>query len=150
MKSYLADSIRDVVTVPPLIERIAAACAGDLLYGPKRVWLPDGSPESFDEDNVYSWGDEPDDEDRRADDWYGGLYTSPAADLLRDFIGDLPTLYIDEFGDVHDSEPSSDPDDWTDEDDESGRYIEAPSYNELDRDLVIEALFGRTIAREFR
>jgi hypothetical protein len=152
------DDIEHLIAVPEHISAIAAAVASDLLYGPKRVWLKDGTAESFDEDLVYSYGEYPDDEERQpylADDWYGMLYTSPAADALSAFIDALPQLYIDEDGCVTDSEPSSDPMDYINEDDEyavhdAHRRIEIPEYWEIDRRGVVEVLFGRTIAREFR
>lgn len=152
------DDIECLITVPEYILAIAAAVASDILHGPKYVWLKDGTAESFDEDLVYSHGEYPDDEERQrylADDWYGPLYTSPAADALSAFIDNLPQLYIDEDGCVTDSEPSSDPMDYVDEDDEyavSGahRSIEVPEYWEIDGRDLVEVLFGRTIAREFR
>ena len=78
------------------------------------------------------------------------LLVSPAADLLRDFIDGVPALYLDEDDCIHTSEPSPDPMDLDDEDDEYGHHSSVPEYFELSRSSVIEALFGRTIAREFR
>lgn len=150
MRDYVADAIREAVEVPPVITAIASAVASDLMHGPHTVLLPDGTGESFDENKVYSWCDAPDEDDRRPGDWYGTLYTSPAADLLRDFIGGLPALYIDEGMCVHVGEPSCEPIDYDDEDDDYGHHDSAPDYSELDSQTVVEALFGRTIAREFR
>lgn len=150
MRQHVADAIREAVEVPTVIAAIASAIASDLMSGPHTVLLPDGTGESFDENNVFGWCDAPDSDDRRPGDWYGTLYTSPAADLLRDFIGDLPVLYIDEDGYVHTSEPSCEPIDYDDEDDEYGHHGSAPGYDTLDNREVAETLFGRTIAREFR
>ena len=58
--------------------------------------------------------------------------------------------FIDEDDCVHTSEPSCEPIDHDDEDDEYGHHDSAPSYDTLDSREVVETLFGRTIAREFR
>jgi hypothetical protein len=150
MRRSVADEIYQTIDVPKHITEIAAACAGDLLHGPVRVLLADGTAESFDEGCTYRWGDEPEHCDLVPGHHYGPHYTSPAADALRGFIEGLPTLYIDEDDCIHTKEPSPELIDWDDEDSDYRRCTRAPDYCELDRTDVVAALFGKTIAKEFR
>jgi hypothetical protein len=82
------------------------------------------------------------------------VYGKPAQ-ALREFISDLPSLYVDtDFGWVSESEPESQ---WrgTEIDDE-GNEIETyydedmSSIYECDSGDIVLSLFGETIAREFR
>ena len=127
------EAVRVHIEVPAHIRAIAQACAYDLNYGP--AYCEDIEPHEFTADSYATF---PDDLDSPVE-----LYTSRAADALREYLSELPTLYYEDWsGCVLDSEPEPYVDD------ETGELIE-PEYGEIHRSDIVEALFGRTIAREF-
>lgn len=146
MDKSTAEAIRETFPVPAHIEAAAAAVRYDLLHGPSFVRIPGGDVEKFTADDFATLYEDVEDEAEPGD-VVGETYTSAVADALRAFIADLPgTLYVEGWsGCVSTSEPEGS------EDEETGEWI-APDwsdYTALDASDVIEALFGRTISREF-
>ena len=150
-------AIREHIAIPPHIAACASACYYDLMHGPSFSRIPWGNIENFtDDDYVTLWQDVEDEREDACGDMVEETYTSQVGNALRDFLDDLPyELWVDtDCGCVMEREP-----DWTEKntdydenDDESGpQYFEIDMSNiwHLGRREIIEALFGRTIAREF-
>lgn len=138
MRESLRTAIRDAVEVPAHVREAAAACASDLLNGLRYARMPaSGSWTDFGEDD---WSALPDDLEGKVT----SVYSGPVGDMLRGFIADLPsTLYADEDQEfVSTDEPQGEEVD--------GEWIEASPYVEIGSGQIVEALFGDTIAREFR
>lgn len=136
----LFSAIREFVKVPPHIQACAGAIRYDLLWGPSFSRIPPEGIEHFTADDLSTFYSDLEDDPGEITETYCG----PVADALKGFIADLPTLYYEEWsGYVYESEPQPyedyDHDEWTE-----------PEYYVLDRQTVVEALFGKTIAREFR
>lgn len=136
--------IRELIPVPAYIDACAAACRYDLLYGPSYALVPSAGIESFTDDDLATY---PDDLDASAG-TITETYTGPIGDALRAFIDGLPSeIWEDVFaGEFLTSEPEA----W--EDEETGEWIEPEwsDYRHLDSSAIVEALFGRTIAKEFK
>ncbi|MFZ3481648.1 hypothetical protein [Sphingomonas sp. 3-13AW] len=137
MRDSLVTAIRETVDVPPHIRAAAAACAADLLHGPRFAVLPaSGDWKSFTEDH---WSALP--EDLEGD--TTGVYAGPVGDMLREFIQELPsTLYADvdqEF--VSTEEPRGEEID--------GEWFEPDPAIEIGSRQIVQALFGETISKEF-
>jgi hypothetical protein len=138
MRESLKAAIREAVTVPAYIREAATACAADLLGGPQFARKPEsGSWDDFGEDD---WGPLAEDLDGEI----SQVYTGPVGKMLRDFIQELPSsLYADEDQDsVMTDEPQGEEVD--------GEWYEPGPYYEIGSREIVEALFGETIAREFR
>jgi hypothetical protein len=154
MRQDVKTAIRDHITIPDHIHACAIAVAYDLNHGPACVLIREGKIENLTPDDIYSiWQDA--EEDQSPGDVIAWAYDQPA-ETLRDFISNLPgTLYVDtDSGSVSDCEPESG--EFTTEIDEDGCTIEIWYDNDMSsiyecdsRDIVL-ALFGQTIAREFR
>jgi len=137
MRTTLAAAIRDAVPVPAHIRQAAAACASDLMNGPRYARLPaTGRWEDFTEDD---WAALPSDLEGPT----SGVYAGPVGDMLRGFISEMPsTLYADEDQEfVSTEEPAGEEVD--------GEWMDAPPSIEIDGRQIVEAVFGETIAREF-
>ena len=52
MREAVKDAIREAVTVPAHIRIAAAACAADLMHGPRFARLPEGGWNNLTEDDV--------------------------------------------------------------------------------------------------
>lgn len=173
MQSRVSKAIQEAYPVPGHIQAIANAVRYDLLHGPSWLLVPDGDVTKVRHDCMATLRDDlNDDSDVNESDLIEETYTGIAAQALRDYIDDLPsTVYVDtDCGFVSDREPEGQwisPDDLgldpydPDEDDKQG-YEWNSDYSMVwdepcmdntyhcDRSDIIEALFGRTIAREFR
>ena len=138
MRDSLKAAIRETIAVPDHIREAAIACASDLMNGPRYARLPaSGSWKDFGEDD---WSGLPSDLEGDVT----GVYSGPVGDMLREFIADMPsTLYADEDQEfVSTDEPQGEEID--------GEWIEASPYLQIEGGQIVEALFGATIAREFR
>lgn len=140
-----SSTIAGHIPVPDHIHAAANAVRYDLLHGPAYCRIPQGDMTKFTDDDFATY---PDDLDTEAGDIVCNAYAGPVGDALRDFIAALPSsLYIETQSDgVMTSEPEGY------EDDETGEWVE-PDWSDfvaLDSSDIVAALFGRTIAREFR
>lgn len=135
MREDLKDAIRSAVNVPDHIKQAAYACASDLMNGPAYSQKPEsGNWEDFEEDD---WGHVPSDFENPI-----SVYAGPVGEMLRDFINEIPTLYTNQDqDDVFENAPQGEEID--------GEWCEPEPYFEVSSDQVIEALFGKTIAKEF-
>lgn len=138
MRESLKNAVREAVQVPAHIREAAAACASDLMNGPRYARLPvSGRWEDFSEDD---WSPLAGDLEGQV----SGVYTGPVGDMLRGFIQELPsTLYADEDQEFASTEQPVG-------EEVDGEWIEASPYFEIDSAQIVEALFGQTISREFR
>lgn len=145
MKDSLATALRGHVPVPAHINAAANAVRYDLMHGPAFVRIPQGDVTRFTDDDLATFYSDAK-EGAEPGDIVCECYTSPVADALRAFIEELPgTLYYDDdCGCVMESEPEGELDD------ESGEWIEPAPYYAVESRDIVEALFGRTIAGEFR
>lgn len=154
MQKFIKDAIRDYVAVPPHIMACAQAINYDLLHGPSWSAIPKEGITAFTADHFATL--RCDLEDLEAE---GATicetYTGPVADALRDFIRDLPTLYIeDDSGCVTDCEPEGE---WINEEtfEPCDRYDEGAEYQEplfhytAQTEDIVHALFSGVIAQEF-
>lgn len=135
MRESVKNYVRESVTIPAHVRIAAGACAADLMHGPRFAREPKDGWEKLTEDDVSPIASDLDGKVTQ-------VYQGPVGDLLRDFIAELPTLYIDEDDCIHTSEPESYELD--------GEMMDPASYCELASTSVVEALFGTTIAHEFR
>lgn len=138
------------IEIPAHIAAAAAACRYDLLYGPCFSQKPEsGKWEDFTTDYFASLYADLEGEITET-------YTGPVGNMLRDFLEDLPsTLYVDEDGSfIGEHEPEAEfIEDESGEDNLDGTmgfWCDPSPYYVLDRREIVEALFGQTIAREFR
>lgn len=137
MRDSLKTAIRDAVAVPAHIREAAAACASDLMNGPRYARIPaSGRWEDFSEDD---WSALPEDLEGEVT----NVYSGPVGDMLRAFLSEMPsTLYADEDQEfVSTDQPQGEEVD--------GEWIEASPYVEVGQSQIVEAVFGSTIAREF-
>jgi hypothetical protein len=141
MSDSMLKAIREFLPVPAYVAVCANMVRYDLLHGPAFARLPAEGIKAITDDDLallYSDAFESCDEG----DSVVCVYESVVADTLRDWLAFLPTLYYEEWsGDVTDSEPQGE--------EIEGEWYE-PEYREVSDSDVVEALFGRTIAREFR
>lgn len=151
--------IQNYIEVPDYIEACADAVRSNLLYGPNYAIIGKDGIEAFTESDYYSLYKDAK-EDCKEGDKVEEVYTGLVGGVLRDFIENLPSeLYIEEFSeDVMEVEPEGY---WEDEDEEEYEdeydtvkedtrvWIEPEPYVVVDREEIVAALFGRTIAREF-
>jgi hypothetical protein len=137
----MSRAIREFVPVPGYINVCADMVRYDLLHGPAFARLPKDGIKAITNDDLatlYEDAEESCDEG----DTVVSVYESVVGDTLRDWLAFLPTLYYEEWsGDVTDSEPQGE--------EIEGEWYE-PEYSVVSDSDVVEALFGRTIAREFR
>lgn len=137
MRESLRTAIREAIEVPAHIRQAAAACASDLTNGPRYARLPaSGRWEDFSEDD---WAALPSDLDGPT----SGVYAGPVGNMLRDFIGEMPSaLYADEDQEfVSTEEPTCEEID--------GETIEPAPYVLIEGRQIVEAVFGEVISREF-
>ena len=134
--------IAEHVAVPAHIEVCANMCRYDLLYGPAFARLPKEGVEKITDDDLATLYDDANDMCEEGD-TVVEVYTSDVGAALRLFIDDMPsTLYYDADCEcVMDREPEGEEID--------GEWYEPSDYYALDRGDIVEAVFGRTIAREF-
>lgn len=143
-------AIAEHVDTPAHIQACANAVLYDLMHGPSWSLIPGGDVTRFNDDCLSLLREDLEDA-MEPGDVLEQTYTGTVANTLREFIDELDTLYCDEDGFVSESEPQFEPNpDYTGDDDEcEPEYFEpVPYYAVSGRDLI-EALFGRTLAREF-
>jgi hypothetical protein len=139
MQQSIKRAIAEHFDVPKEIRSIASACAYDLLYGP--IYVGFNNPaDPFSHDAVSSLPDDLDEYGRQE-----ALYVSPFAERLRDYIENLPSQgYVEDWSETFsETEPEA-------YEDEDGETIEPSDYWIVDQRQIVEALFGKTIAFEFR
>lgn len=140
-----AAAVRGHITVPEHIAAIASAVRFDLLYGPTYLLIPKGDLVNVNDDCVSQLRDDLE-VDEKAGDVVEETYVGTAAAALRDFIDDLPSdLWFDTNAeDISEKEPEGEEVD--------GEWCEPTweDWRKLDRGDVVEAIFGHTIATEFR
>lgn len=155
MRDSIAEAVRDHIAVPPHVRACAGACQYDLLYGPSWSAIPSSGIEAFTADHLATY--RADLEDMESDGaTLTETYVGPVGEALRAFLEVLPsTLYVDDdCGICMESEPEGEFIDGEtfepcDESDEGAIYCEPSPFYALDGREIVEALFGRTIAREF-
>jgi len=161
-------AVRDAIPVPDYIAACASAIHEDIMIGPSVTVVRYGNIENLTEDDTYSDMDPPDDIDNycpECGDVLTETYTGIVGATLRAFIENLPNQAWADYdsGEYMDKEPSAwfdpdadnpnyDPDDEESEESEFGVWVD-PWWDDiisLDDSDIVQALFGRTIAREFR
>lgn len=152
MQSDALDAVRNHITIPDHIAAIAGAIRYDLLHGPTFAIIRDNDVTKFTADDFST---DYDCLDVGPKDRVVQTYVAPLADALRKFIDDLPSeLWYDiQSGYVQDSEPEADM--YEDEDEDGNIFqvrceISWEDWMTLERDDIVTALFGKTIAQEFR
>ena len=170
MQSQVSKAIQEAYPIPDHIQAIANAVRYDLLHGPSWLLVPNGDVTKVNDDCLASFRDDlNDDDDVNESDLIEETYTGIAAQALRDYIDDLPsTVYVDtDCGFISTQEPEGtweNPEDLGMDDDtdpallgyemnDIGQVWCEPYMDNTyhcDRSDIIEALLGRTIAREFR
>lgn len=151
----ITQAIREACAIPPYLEACADAVRYDLLYGPSFSRIPAAGVEAFTADDFATFAS---DLELEEGDTLTETYVGPVADALASFIDALPsTLYVDaESGCVIGvREPEGE---WLhgdtmepcEPDDEGAEYFEPCEYYALEGRDIVAALFGRTIAHEFR
>lgn len=142
-----------LVDVPAHIAACASACRYDLLYGPSFARIPPAGIEAFTVDDYATFRADLEDSEGEITETYVG----PIGDALREFIDSLPSqlFYDPDCEDVMTSEPEGEYLDGEtlepcDSDAEGAQYFEPSEYYELGRHEIVQALFGETIAKEFR
>lgn len=160
MIDTIKGEIKSHFEIPRYIEICADAVRYDLLHGPAWALIPQDDITKFDDENLYATYAEDLEDDKKEGDVIVQVYTSKVADALREYIDDLPSdLYYDvQSGELLDREPESfedeienpdyDPDD-ADSEEFIKEIVEPSEYYAVDRHTIIEALFGKTIAKEF-
>jgi hypothetical protein len=138
--------IRRHFTVPPHIEACSRAICYDLLFGPSWSLIPSNDITKYNADCLATFRADLED-DFEEGDVIEETYVGQVAQALRDFIDSLPSeIYYDkQLGEVLDKEPEG-------YEDEDGEYYEPDwdDYYKLDSADIVEVLFGKTIAREFK
>ena len=142
--SFVCEAIRDAISVPPHIAAAANACAYDLLHGPSYSLIPHAGIEAFNADSFASFASDLDESEGLITE----TYTGPVGEALRDFLANVPTLYVTEDGYASESEPAMEP--FPDSDDVDADWFEPEPYYQVDSSSVASLLFGETIGREFR
>lgn len=150
----LDKAIREVVEVPAYIDVASNMCRYDLMYGPAYARLPQGDVTKITDDDLSTLYRDAE-ESCEEGDCVVEVYTSEVGDALRTYIDDLPsTLYYDDdCGCVMTREPEGEEFDTGEVDDDGEpimQWCEPTPYYVLGSRDIVEALFGRTIAREFR
>lgn len=146
-KAVIARTIKNAIEVPDYIHACANACRYDLLYGPSFVRIPQGDVTKFTDDDLATFYDDAADESEPGD-VIEETYTGKVAAALSEFLDDLPhEAWVDTDCECF---MTSEPEGETDE--ETGKYLEPymESTYVLDHTDIVEALFGHTIAHEFR
>ena len=146
----LREIIQKHVGLTERLAQITDCVVSDLYYGPKYTttfMTEKGEPDwsKWTEELCVDFASDLD-EIEGLSDHFIAMYTSPPANELRDFISNLPSeLWIDDGGFVLENEPQP----WTDDD---GKLQEPfwEDYTVLRGREVVEAVFGSTIAKEFR
>ena len=142
-------AVRECVAVPPHIDACASAVRYDLLHGPAWAAVPPAGIEAFTADHFATFRE--DLEDLEAEGCaVSEVYAGPVAQALRDFIDDLPTLYVDEVGFASEYEPQGYWDEDPEDLDNEMSWVDPEPYYEVSGADLVSALFGPTIAREFR
>lgn len=142
--SYVRDAIRDAITVPPHIAAAANACRYDLLHGPSYSLIPAAGIEAFNNDSFATFASDLDATAGTVTETYSG----PVGDALREFLANVPTLYVTDDGYASECEPAMEP--FPDADDVDAEWFEPEPYYQVDSSDVAGLLFGETIGREFR
>lgn len=141
MSDSMNKAIREFLPVPAYVAVCANMCRYDLLHGPAFARLPAEGIKAITNDDLATLYEDVE-ESCEEGDTVVEVYCSVVGDTLRDWLAFLPTLYYEEWsGCVCDSEPQGEEVD--------GEWYE-PEYSVVSDSDVVEALFGRTIAREFR
>jgi len=148
----ISKAVADHITIPPHIAACASACRYDLYHGPCFSRVPPEGIEAFTVDHYATFASDLEDLPGETTETYVG----PVGDALRGFLDGLPSkLFVDaEAGCILEREPEGEylnaktmeP---CDSDAEGAEYFEPGEYYELDHGDIVEALFGKTIAREF-
>lgn len=142
-------AIAEHVDTPIHIQACANAVLFDLMHGPSWSRVPGGNIELFTDDCFATFQEDLEGE-MEPGDLLVQTYVSIVADTLRGFIDELDTLYCDEDGFVSETEPQWEANpEFTGEDECEPEYFEPVPYYEVSGRDLIEALFGRTLAREF-
>ena len=131
-------AVRDAIPVPDYIAACASAIHEDIMIGPSVTVVRYGNIENLTEDDTYSDMDPPD-EDLPCQAWVD--HDSG------EYMDKEPSAWFDPDAD----NPNYDPDDEDSDESEFGTWIE-PWWDDiisLDHSDIVQALFGRTIAREF-
>ena len=169
MKPSVKTAIREYISVPDHIHAIADAICFDITHGPSWLIVPGGDVTRIDDDCLYTLYHDAAHDATGSGDIIEQTYTGAAADTLREFIDGLPSnLWVDDdCNAISETEPEgcwTPADDLGLEPDEDGEYDgyetdgdgnvwEEPftenTYHCGASD-IIAALFGNTIAREFR
>ena len=139
-------ALREYFSAPPHIEACASAVRYDLLHGPTWAVIPEGGIEAFTQDDFATFASDLEGEAHE-------VYTGPIAAALRDWIDDLSIVYVSE-DDVMTGEPQGE---WLDadfepcdSDAEGAQWFEPDPYYVCGPRDIARALFGDTIADEFR
>lgn len=168
MNHHVTAAIQAEYEVPPYIAAIANAVTDDLLNGPSWLLIPKGNVELINDDCVATFHE---DLEAEEGDKIEQTYCGDAAATLSTWIEDLPSeVWVDadcgylstrepEAGEWADHEEVTgepfDPDeDYADdyERDDNGRIWQENNNDSVwhvEHREIVEALFGRTIAREF-
>lgn len=135
--------LTDLFPVPAYIKACATAVAYDLNHGPAWVIVPEEGISSFTADHLATFPEDLEGLDGRLCSVTDGL----VADTLQAFINDLPaTVWREVWADYY---CTTEPEGY--EDDETGEWIEPEwqDYQQIDRQGITLALFGKTIAHHF-
>lgn len=145
LRNAQIDAIIEAFPVPPYVRSAANACRMDLLHGPSFVLIPKNDVTLFTINCCSPFADDFD-IDADAGDVVVETYTSAVADGLRAFIDDLPSsVWIDpQTDEIVTTEPEGG------YDEELEVYIEPDLHYHVSHRILVEILFGQTIAREFR
>lgn len=143
------------INPPAHIIECANAVRADLLFGPRYAHIPDDDITKFDNQlhtaDCTSLSEIPEP--------FAPVYSGPVGNALREYIEDMPSeLYVDEDGYVSEDEPEG----YSDDCPECG-HLDDPNpdcpscdgsgevwYKTLSHIEIVTAVFGRTIATEFR
>lgn len=151
-------AVREAIDVPDCVAACASACVYDLMNGPSFARIPYGNVANFTDDNLATYyADLIDDCVPEAGDVIEETYCGRVGDTVRAFIDELPyeawvdmdcDCYMDKEPEQYEKNPDYDPDD---DDSKESEYFECDLSNvyHIRKGEIIEALFGRTLAREF-
>lgn len=142
MDKHMIKAIQEHIAIPDHIKAIASACIYDLNYGPTFLLVPESDVTKVNDDcHAEYYHDLA--ENAKSGDKIEQTYTGSAANALREWVNDLPsTLYYDAVAEyISESEPTGEEID--------GEWYEPESYYVIETCDIIEALFGKTFAREF-
>lgn len=142
--SRFSSEIEKAYPVPAHVQACASAIRYDLMHGPSYSAIPSEGMEKFTIDHYATFADDlADIEGATIEETYVGQ----VAETLRTFIESLPSelWYDDDCECLMDSEPEGE------QDEETGEWIE-PYMDQtyyVGKEDIVQALFGKTIAREF-